>query len=54
MFKMWFETNDVVASACCPRKILLVTIKDCRDWFTPPNAKLERGSASTSVLVPLG
>ena len=31
-----------------------LTIKYCLDWFTPPNAKLERGSASTSVLVPLG
>ena len=31
-----------------------LTMKYCWDWFTPPNAKLERGSASTSVLVPLG
>ena len=31
-----------------------LTMNYCRDWFTPPNAKPERGSASTSVLVPLG
>ena len=49
--------NTLKLQGVWPMFILILpplTIKYCRDWLTPPNAKLERGSASTSVLVPLG